>query len=284
MSPEPAAKPTSIPPVIAVPPLAVSYAAPHVANAPFPETNTPPEWTHVEIFPLDPARLRQFLGWVILLRLGVSVVMGGIVIGVMAVFSRPSSWTELLGVSICYLTVFGVLAVVGAVREVFRTRRSWKVCELILADEGLLLTQLKGPAKRVNRPEVTRIVETFDTFRVHLPRSYTSVSKRFQNQERIRERLAAWQSLQQGKGSLGLTMTLIGGLGISIGILVLFLAGLNLENRSQIAGCAAGCLALCIAQILRVMRNRSLRTSTRVITFVQLAWPVFLAVRWWLHP
>jgi hypothetical protein len=283
MNPEPQPTPASNASVIAVPPLPVAYAAPHIANAPFPQTTAPPEWNHVEIFALDPATLRRFLTIVILIRLGIWVVMGGIVIGMMAIFSRNSSWRELLAMSICYLTVFGILAVVGMLREVFRTRRVWKVCELILADEGLLLTQLKGPAKRVNRPDVTRIVETFDSFRLHLPRTYTIVSKRFQNLERIRECLAAWQPIQQGKGSLGLTLTLLGGLGISTGIVVLFLAGFNLGNRSQIAACAAGCMALCFVQIIRVMRNRSLRTTTRVMAFVNLLFAVILALRWWFH-
>jgi hypothetical protein len=283
MDPERKATSPSVPSSVSVPPLPVAYAAPHVANAPFPQTTVPPEWTHVEIFPLDPARLRRFLTIVVVIRLGIWVVMGGIVIGMMAIFSRERSWSELLGMSICYVTVFGILAVVDMLREVFRTRRSWKVCELILADEGLLLTQAKGPAKRVNRADVTRIVETFDSFRVHLPRTYSIVSKRYQSPEHIRERLASWQAIEQGKGSVGLTATLLAGLGISVGILVLFLAGLELDDKLQIAGCAAGCLALCIVQIIRTMRNRSLRSSTRVISLVNVIFPIILALRWLFH-
>jgi hypothetical protein len=235
----------------------------------------PAEWTNVETFALDPAKLVPWLFIVAALNVGMSIFVFGAMLAVTAL-GGGKTWADILGSAICLAVGFAIYTAITLPMALLRARRSWKVCQLVLADEGLLLTQLKARPKRVNREDVVSITDTYDTLRLHLARGRIDVSKRLLTPDRIRSRLAAWQPIQPGKGLLGVGALTLFTLVSTVAFAVLYALGLETTSKTTLILCIVGTLAHCLIQIALIFRNRGSRLSTRITALIILLGPLHL--------
>jgi hypothetical protein len=255
------------------------YAAPNITTATPSQDLIPPDWTNVETFPLDPFRFTRYAIILVLIHLSMWLLTFAVVVTISILFTPNETWAERLISLSCMIVCLGIWSAVSTVLTVIKARRSWRVCQLILSEQGLLLTQLKGPPKRINRADVVRIVDTFDAFRVHLPLSRALVSKRFINPDRIRERLAAWQPIQQGAGLVGLSLSLTYSFGSAAILLAAVFIGIYTTNFTTLLACTLLALALALVQCFFVFRERTHARSTKIFAAVNLLAPLFLLLR-----
>jgi hypothetical protein len=260
-----------------LPPLTVAYA-----SAPMPEV--PADWTSVEIFALRAEALGPFIRLVVFLQVLISLLLNAAVftaLVAMRTYRTAGEW-------IVMGTVLGTITAVSTTIKIFRVvrkqKRVWQFYRLVVADQGLIQFQVDRPQSLIRKSEVRRITEGHDMFRIQLGVTAISVPKRVESPERVRERLAQWMPIQQGKGLLGLSATIAMTYGLAIAGVIGYLVGLGTGSRDVLIGCLIGTIGLAAVTMFRIMRDRSHARSVRVLSLLNLFGPAMLVARLLLFP
>ena len=232
-----------VPPVVGAPLL--GYATPQ-------QFEVPEGWTNVEVFGLRAETLRGFLATVLALRLGtVAITYAVLVVVFCGVFH---TWRERLMVCGLIGTMLLIRMVITVVRVIGRTRRQWQTFRLVIAEEGLVHSAPPRKPITVRREEVRQIVEGFDSFRVWMGGSYLHVPKRAERPERIRERLAAWQPIQERKGAARFAMQIGFGVLCPVSWLAALLIGCSSAHLAVVAVCSVLAIGLGVLVAVRLWR------------------------------
>ena len=242
------------------PGVVLSYATPKAYAV-------PDGWTTIDVFRLRPEARGRFLAIMVAITVGTSVAMVAAMAGITLATERIESVCDF---DMHFVVFMGGFAAIMSVLGAWKIHRQWQSYRLVIAREGLVQTCCSQKTSIVAREEVQRIIETYDTWRVHFGHNYVCIAKRAERPERIRELLGEWMTIEVGPSAAETMTTTCMVIVASAAVFGTTIVGQLSDNLCVVSFCTAVAMLLSLWLTIRVWGDLTIRRWIKLMNLVYI--------------